>query len=187
MWDQIAGGNRVGDHLNEVTAVMFVDYTCAFCRVAQDTIAEFLRRYPSAAVGIRQRPRAGSKLSRLASMLAICFSEQQRFATIHSYLLHDDEWLAVPELGLDWDRLTEILGLSDEAMRRCMRSGSTATYVTEDEDLALRLAIRGTPAFLSPDGGVYFGVPTVRQMAEWAGLRGRAEGIRRRNTRARSN
>ena len=170
-WHHIIDEGRftLGNGSSEVAAIMFVDYTCPFCRLAQDTIAKFIQRFPNAAIVVRQLPKIGSELSRSASMAAVCAAEQQRFGALHSYLLEDAEWLAAGMSSFDWPRMARDGGFIEEEIRNCMGSGTTEVVLAEHEDLARRFSVRWTPSFVTRRGGFYRGVPSVEQMAEWSG------------------
>ena len=168
-WTDITTGPRLGNVEGEVATVVFFDYTCPYCRLTGDTIAAFFSSHPNEAIVVRQLPNPGSALARSASMLAICASLQQRFATAHDYLAGQDDWIEDNLEATDWVLVGKRAGLEEGRLRDCLQSNRAEAALESDAELARRLSIRFTPAFLEPESGVYRGMPTVGKMSEWSG------------------
>ena len=133
-WHEVTDGARVGNQGSTVIAVMFVDYTCPFCRMAQDTVTRFIERHPAASIVVRQRPKPGSHLSHSASLVASCALLQRGFPRMHRHLLEEHEWLEIAERDWDWEELGRDLGFQEDAIRECIGSNAATALLAEDQD-----------------------------------------------------
>lgn len=168
-WSDLASnGPALGAPRGNVATVMFVDYLCAYCRMAQDTIAEFLHLFPMAAVTVRQLPNPGSRLSRAASAFALCGHAQGQFQLVHNELIRSQDSLR-HDMGVQhWAGIARHLGLDEQSVVECMQSQTTTAVLAADADLASRLSLQSTPAFVTVRVGLELGVPTLAEVSEWA-------------------
>jgi len=132
------GGNPDGD----VTIVEFFDYRCPYCKRVAPTVRELLERDGNIRLVYKEWPILGPD-SEFAARAALAAREQGRYPEFHDRIMglkRVDEasvLAAARELGLDVARL-----------RADMRSPETERHLAETMELAERLGITGTPAFV---------------------------------------
>ncbi len=132
------GGNPGGD----VTIVEFFDYRCPYCKRVAPTVRELLERDGNIRLVYKEWPILGPD-SEFAARAALAAREQGRYPEFHDRIMglkRVDEasvLAAARELGLDVARL-----------RADMRSPETERHLAETMELAERLGITGTPAFV---------------------------------------
>ena len=143
--DELLGAEGVpakGDASAAVTVVEFFDYRCGFCKRSLDAVRTALEQ-PGVRVELRDYPILGEDSVR-AAQAALAAGVQGRYVDAHLALMshegdYDDAALReiAAQLGLDAERLLED-----------MASVEVAARIEANRDLANRLGINGTPAFL---------------------------------------
>lgn len=143
--DELLGVEGVpakGDASAAVTVVEFFDYRCGFCKRSLDAVRTALEQ-PGVRVELRDYPILGEDSVR-AAQAALAAGAQGRYVDAHLALMahegdYDDAALSeiAAQLGLDAERLLED-----------MASAEVAARIEANRDLASRLGINGTPAFL---------------------------------------
>lgn len=143
--DELLGAEGVpakGDASASVTVVEFFDYRCGFCKRSLDAVRAALEQ-PGVRVELRDYPILGDDSVR-AAQAALAAGAQGRYVDAHLALMahegdYDDASLSeiAAQLGLDAERL-----LAD------MASAEVEARIEANRDLARRLGISGTPAFL---------------------------------------
>lgn len=132
------GGNPDGD----VTIVEFFDYRCPYCKRVAPTVRELLERDGNIRMVYKEWPILGPD-SEFAARAALAARKQGRYLELHERLMGskrvDEESVmaAARELGLDLERL-----------RADMRAPETEAHLAATMELANRLGITGTPAFV---------------------------------------
>lgn len=128
-----------------VTIVEFSDYQCPFCRRAEPTVQEVLKRYEGKVRFVfrhfpldRIHPQA-----RGASEAAACADQQGKFWEYHEGLFAENAQLDRPGL----DALAEKSGLDAAAFKACMDEGRTKDLVQKDLEAGTAAGVSGTPAF----------------------------------------
>jgi len=149
-WSGIAGGSRpLGHDSLAITAVEFVDYSCAFCRAFEDSLDSVVRA-DELALGIRfivarRVDTLEARVAREAALAAVCAERQNSFRTLHSLLLSDSSWLR----GGSWRVIGRSAGIPDiEDWVSCLHSEEAGAILKEDSVWAARLSVSGTPTFL---------------------------------------
>jgi protein-disulfide isomerase len=158
---------RLGNLDAKYVVVELVDYRCTYCRMLADTLVEFLKRYPDAAVVLRNAPRPGDRVASFGAIAASCAAKQNEFARMHTHLLRTFRW----QDHADWAVLAEEAGLTDAArFSACATSGVVSAELAADSLLWSSLRIRGTPALLTRSNGVHQGIPSLRMLRRWLEL-----------------
>ena len=136
------GGNPDGD----VTIVEFFDYKCPYCKRVAPSIRQLLADDPNIRFVYKEWPILGPD-SLLAARGALAAWKQGKYEEFHNVIMgvrgpisEGTLMQAAGELGLDVERLADD-----------MYSDEIAGTIKRNMDLAARLGIRGTPAFVVGD------------------------------------
>ncbi|WP_456409419.1 DsbA family protein [Oceanithermus sp.] len=153
--DPAAGAHFVyGSPDAPVTVVEFSNYLCPHCkhhaeqnllRIFSDYVETGKVRYV-----FRDFPFQGQENVILAGEAAACAADQGRYLDYHLLLFRaSDQWGrvaagALPPYFKDYARQ---LGLNAERFGACLDGGSKRAWVLEDQALATKLGLTGTPSF----------------------------------------
>ena len=137
-----SAGNVKGD----VTVVEFFDYNCPYCKRSYLTINSLIQGDNKVRVVMKEFPILGAG-SMFASRAAVASIQQGKYWPFHEALMAvqgkvDDARVMTiaKQVGLDTDRLT-----------KDMTSDSVTAIINKTNDLAQKLGINGTPAFIIGD------------------------------------
>ena len=137
-----SAGNVKGD----VTVVEFFDYNCPYCKRSYPTINSLIQGDNKVRVVMKEFPILGAG-SVFASRAAIAAIQQGKYWPLHEALMavqgKVDEarvMTIAKQVGLDTDRLT-----------KDMKSESVTAAINKNNELAQKLGINGTPAFIIGD------------------------------------
>jgi len=157
--DDIVMGNPEGD----VTLVEFFDYNCGFCKRALGDVMAMIEKDPNLRVVLKDFPVLGPG-SLEAARIGIAATEQmtpEQAAQYHMDLLNSRgqidgarAFAVAQEMGLDLARLEQD-----------MNSARVRDVITTNVDLADKLGLTGTPAWVVGDG-VIFGAVGEAQLTE---------------------
>ena len=131
-----------GDLAGGVTVVEFFDYRCGYCKRSVDAIREAIAQ-TGVRVELRDYPILGADSER-ASRIALAAGMQSRYEDAHFALMER-------EGGFGDDAVTELasqLGIDAARLRTDMESTAVSERIEANRDLARRLGVTGTPAFL---------------------------------------
>ena len=144
--DEIVGQPQVpaaGDLSGAVTVVEFFDYGCGYCKRSVDAVQAAVA-LPGVRLELREYPILGEASARTAR-LALAAGEQGRYLDAHWTLMERPD-------GLDEDSLPEelaaMLGLDAARLRADMASPQVQARIDANRQLARRIGVTGTPAFL---------------------------------------
>ena len=133
----------LGNPNGKVTVVEFFDYNCGFCKRALPDVKALIAGDKDVKVVMKEFPILGES-SMLASKLAIASQRQGKYPQFHDALisapghLDDARIMSIAKtVGLDTDRLVKD-GNSPEI----------AALIRDNNQMAGRLGINGTPAFI---------------------------------------
>ena len=153
-FEQIANNSNIpfmGSDKPKVTIIEFFDYNCGYCKKSLDAITELLRSNYDLKVSFREYPIL-SPSSRTAAKAALAAKLQGKYFALHSALmsmqgnLNDEKiYKAASNLKIDLDKL-----------KKDMQKINIEEILLENEDLARKLNIRGTPTFII-NGKIYAG------------------------------
>lgn len=142
----------------DVTVVEFFDYRCPYCKRVVATVAATIENDPKVRFVFKEFPILGED-SVLASRAAIASIAQGKYPEYHEALMATRGTLneaavmqIAAEVGLDTDRL-----------RQDMIRPEISRIIAANHELAKRLGITGTPAFVVGDT-IVPGAISLRQM-----------------------
>ena len=128
-----------------VTIVKFEDFQCPFCKSAQPTFKDLLKRYDGK-VRIVHKDLPLEEihpLARQAAEAGRCAGEQGKFWEYHDKLYVDSPKLNTEDLR----SAAKDIGLNSQAFDQCLTSGKYRAAVQKDINDAAQLGLTGTPAF----------------------------------------
>ncbi|MCZ0943300.1 MAG: DsbA family protein [Gammaproteobacteria bacterium] len=132
----------LGDASGAVTVVEFFDYRCGFCKRSLNAVHAALAR-EGVRLQMREYPILGEDSAR-ASRLALAAAHQGAYEEAHFALMaHEGEYD-----DASVERLASELGLDLERLRADMSSPKVDALIEANRELAVRLGVTGTPAFL---------------------------------------
>lgn len=150
-WDNIGmAATRLGDKTRPAVVTMFTDYHCRYCQQADRYIDSVLHAEPDLAIAVRYLPVSGA-LGQRSAQAALCAADQNAFAKMSAGLYGAAELSSEP----DYASIAKAAGVQDQsAFARCMSNPLPGPRVSADIELAQRIGIAGTPAFVLRDGTV---------------------------------
>jgi protein-disulfide isomerase len=128
-----------------VKLVEFSDFHCPFCKRAQGTLQELLKRYPGK-LSLVYRDFPLDQLhpqARRAAEAARCANDQGKFWEYHDLLFEQPPQATSESL----QQHAAHIGLDIAVFDRCLSSRAHSDAVQRDIDEGTRLGITGTPAF----------------------------------------
>ncbi len=128
-----------------VTIVEFGDFQCPFCKAAEASLAEVMKRHAhSVRVVFRNLPLDQiHPNARVAAEAAVCAERHGKFWEMHDAMYADQRALDSASLT----RTAAGLGLDEAQFSRCLADDSTRTALERDAAAADRLGLTGTPFF----------------------------------------
>ena len=135
----------------KVIIVEFVDYNCGYCKQSLDAIVKLLESNLSLKVSFRDYPIL-SQSSIIAAKAALASMQQNKYFEFHSELLSTRGNLSEEKI---FD-IAKTLNIDIEKLREDMKDPMVDLIIQENENLAKKLNIRGTPTFII-NGKLYAG------------------------------
>ncbi len=139
------GGNPDGD----LTLVEFMDYRCGYCRKAYADVAELVKSDGNIRFVVKEFPILG-EASLLSSQFAIAVLQlhgPEAYDKVHDALMTLRGEPTAETLG----RLASDLGLEPKPILDRMTSDEVMQVIKDNHDLATKMEITGTPAFVLKD------------------------------------
>jgi protein-disulfide isomerase len=140
---QTPGDPVSGNPAGNVTLVEFSDLRCPYCRRMVPVLADLLKHDPNIRVVHKDLPVLGPA-SVLGAKAVLAAQKQGGYLKLHDALMAgtpnidmDGIQAAARRLGLDWERL-----------KRDMDAPDIKARIDDNLDLARRLDVRGTPAYV---------------------------------------
>jgi protein-disulfide isomerase len=146
--------HAIGASHPAVTAVVFSDYQCPFCRILNAQLDSVLRADSSLRIVFRQFPLEGHAIARPAARAALCAGEQEQFRAFHNALFAS----ATDAEHWDFQKIATQVGIESEALRKCLASERPDSVIDADIRAGRQLGVQGTPTFLINDR-LYVGLP----------------------------
>ena len=137
-----AGVPVLGDAAGAVTVVEFFDYRCGYCKRSLDAVRSALL-LAGVRLQMREYPILGEE-SDLAARAALAAARQEAYGAMHFALMAHEGEYDLPALV----RIAQDLGLDVDRLRADMDSPQVAALIEANRELASRLGVTGTPAFL---------------------------------------
>jgi len=147
----------------QITIVSFIDFECPYCQEQYTTLKHLTEKYsPVVKFVFKQLPLTSiHPASYNAAIASTCAQEQNKFWEYHNDLFEkkilDDEGLYAS---------AQNVGLHHELFDSCFKGQKYRNYITQDNDDAIAIGVRGTPTYII-NNEVIEGVPTRE---EWDGL-----------------
>jgi protein-disulfide isomerase len=136
--DYVAG-NPDGD----VTMVEFFDYNCGWCKKGMPEVVELIKNDTGLRLVLKEFPIFGED-SEYAARAALAAKKQGKYWELHLAMLgHEGK---VTKAGVD--EIAAAQGVDVALMKQDMDSEEIIGVVAANQELAQKLAINGTPAFI---------------------------------------
>lgn len=174
-WQESVNGSSVrSERISLPNLVMITDYSCAYCRRAEQML-DSLRESPSAVLaGYRFSLPTRSAVARLGVTLALCADERKLFAAVHDSLYVISSVDSPTEFQARTRALLTRVATNETVtnIEACMRhpTAFVQSRMNGDSVLTRKLRIAGTPAFLFR-GRLVVGVQSVdslRMLVQWS-------------------
>ncbi|HWL70358.1 MAG TPA: DsbA family protein [Geminicoccus sp.] len=126
----------------DVTLVEFMDYHCGYCRRMMPTLRDLVGKDKGVRFVLKEFPILGPD-SVVAARAAVAARNQGRYWDMHLALMESED------ISLDGVRAVAAgLGLDVARLEADMNSPQTEQVLAADMELARKLGLRGTPAFV---------------------------------------
>ncbi len=154
--NSFVAGNPAGD----VTLVEFFDYRCGYCKKARPVVEKLVSEDGNIRLVMKEFPILGPN-SETASKAAIAAMAQGKYREFHDALM-------AAKGGLGRAQLLQIAadtGLDRDKLEQDMQKAYITDIIRSNRELAARLDISGTPAFVIGDA-IVPGVASLEQMQQ---------------------
>jgi protein-disulfide isomerase len=147
-----------------VTLIEFSDYQCPFCKRAEPTVLELLKKYPTQLrLVYRHMPLDGlHPRARAAAIAAVCAEQQGKFWEYHDVLFANQQALG----DADLEKYATDLGLDAGKFKTCRQDPASETRVNADAVAARGAGLTGTPAFFV-NGILISGARPIEEFTRW--------------------
>ena len=150
----------LGNPKGKKVIVEFFDYNCGYCKKSLDAVTELLRTEYDLKISFRDYPIL-SPSSRVAAKAALASREQGKYFKFHSALMS-------VQGNLNKDMIFSIamnLNIDIDKLKKDMKKIEVEEIIEQNESLARKLNIRGTPTFII-DGKIYAGALELNKLRE---------------------
>jgi len=150
----------MGSENPKVIIIEFFDYNCSYCKQSLDAVTELLRTEYDLKISFRDYPIL-SPSSRIAAKAALASKEQGKYFKFHSALMS-------MQGNLNEDMIFSIatnLNIDIDKLKKDMKKIEVEEIIEQNESLARKLNIRGTPTFII-DGKIYAGSLELNKLRE---------------------
>lgn len=145
----------------KVTVIEFSDFECPYCREASDTLGELLKRYPKEVkLSFKHLPLPFHTQATPAALASMAAHEQGKFWEYHDKLFEQQDQLGAPT----FEKIAREIGLDIEKFKQDITSEEIKRKITEDEKLAEKLEIEGTPAIFV-NGVQFTGIVPIEDLS----------------------
>lgn len=136
----------IGNPDGDITVVEFFDYNCGYCKRALPDIVKLVEEDKNVRVVFHEMPIL-SDSSRLAAMWALAAHKQDKYFEYHSELMKHRGAKTADELK----KIAKKLKLDVKQMEADAKSPEVRAEIASSMELAKKLGITGTPAFIVGD------------------------------------
>ena len=150
----------MGSDTPKVIIIEFFDYNCSYCKKSLDAVAELLRTEYDLKISFRDYPIL-SPSSRIAAKAALAAKKQGKYFSFHSALMS-------MQGNLNEDKIFTIannLEMDIEKLKIDMQKDEIEEIIENNESLARKLNIRGTPTFII-NGKLYAGALDLKKLRQ---------------------
>ena len=148
----------MGSDKPKVIIIEFFDYNCGYCKKSLDAVTELLRTEFDLKISFRDYPILAPS-SRTAAKAALASREQGKYFIFHSALMN-------MQGNLNEDKIFSIatnLGMNLDKLKEDMDKLEIDNIIKDNETLARKLNIRGTPTFII-NGELYAGALELNKL-----------------------
>ena len=148
----------MGSDKPKVIIIEFFDYNCGYCKKSLDAVTELLRTEFELKISFRDYPILAPS-SRTAAKAALAAREQGKYFIFHSALMN-------MQGNLNEDKIFSIatnLGMNLDKLKEDMDKLEIDNIIKDNETLARKLNIRGTPTFII-NGELYAGALELNKL-----------------------
>jgi protein-disulfide isomerase len=158
-------GQRSGPPDTPVQIVEFFDYECPYCKASEPALKAVRKKYAQAKVAIVYINDPLQQIHPYAFGASIAAECARRQAPGAFMAYHDSLFARQKKLGhFSYTTLAQQVGLADTvAFHQCIKQKKTAGILKAGQQLAGKLNIRGTPAFLV-NGTLVIGEVSTKQL-----------------------
>ena len=150
------GGNPKGD----VTVVEFFDYSCGYCKMAQEVLKKYMAEEKNVRFVYKELPILGDA-SIYASKAALASVSQGKYVAFHEAMMEAKERLTEDSIK----KIAKDVGLDVAKLTKDMESDKIKAMISANQDLAADIGARGTPAFVIGEK-LYPGALSPEQLKE---------------------
>jgi len=150
----------MGSDTPKVIIIEFFDYNCGYCKKSLDAVKELLRTEYDLKISFRDYPILAPS-SRTAAKAALAAKNQGKYFSFHSALMS-------MQGNLNEDKIFTIannLEMDIEKLKIDMQKDEIEKIIEENESLARKLNIRGTPTFII-NGQLYAGALDLKKLRQ---------------------
>ena len=150
----------MGSDTPKVIIIEFFDYNCGYCKKSLDAVKELLRTEYDLKISFRDYPILAPS-SRIAAKAALAAKNQGKYFSFHSALMS-------MQGNLNEDKIFTIannLEMDIEKLKIDMQKDEIEKIIEENESLARKLNIRGTPTFII-NGKLYAGALDLKKLRQ---------------------
>lgn len=153
-----------------VTAVLFSDFQCPFCKEASVVLRQVLdQEKDNLRLVFRHMPLPGHDWAELAAELTGCAGRQgdRAFWALHDFLFESQsKWSERTLAGaaMEWTRSQSQAPIDEAAFRSCVNTHSSRDAVRRDTDLASDYDVLGTPTLFINGVQIPGGIRSVEQV-----------------------
>jgi len=150
----------MGSDTPKVIIIEFFDYNCGYCKKSLDAVKELLRTEYDLKISFRDYPILAPS-SRTAAKAALAAKNQGKYFSFHSALMS-------MQGNLNEDKIFTIannLEMDIDKLKIDMQKDEIEKIIEENESLARKLNIRGTPTFII-NGQLYAGALDLKKLRE---------------------
>ena len=157
-----SNGLYAGKENSTISIVKFSDYNCSYCKKAHKDIVRIKKNFPKVKIIYKNFPiltPLSEKLARISYFIAN--DNNKKFNIFNDKILNASGLLKeskVKDIVID-------LGYDYQQVEDAIKKDSITNVLNQDLDLANKLELRGTPAFIIKDQ-IYFGYVGYDAMAE---------------------
>ena len=157
-----SNGLYAGKENSTISIVKFSDYNCSYCKKAHKDIVRIKKNFPKVKIIYKNFPiltPLSEKLARISYFIAD--DDNKKFNIFNDKILNSSGLLKeskVKDIVID-------LGYDYQKVEDAIKKDSITNVLNQDLDLANKLELRGTPAFIIKDQ-IYFGYVGYDAIAE---------------------
>ncbi len=133
----------IGNADPKVIMVEFFDYQCGHCKKMRSTVQAILKKNKNLKIVFKELPIFGAS-SRTAAKAALASAKQNKYYQFHEALLN-------AKGALNEDKIMKIakgVGIDTAKLKKDMESKAVDQALKDNFQLAEKLKLRGTPAFI---------------------------------------